>query len=183
MQSPGQSFFLNSLHSLGFLRTAANIRTQCLVVLTHLRVRRQALFRWPNSLSLFFLALVMLDKNLADRVLEKERRFLVLGVQRAVDENASLDVLLCIGAEDLILGHHARIHVIDQLEVRLSGVSVPVDLVGHLRLGGTGGEELLDHDKMRPRSVGQLIGSVLGFKIHRPRGTATYVTTIAVIGK
>lgn len=95
----------------------------------------------------------MLRYNLTDCALEEEGRFLVLGVQLAVGKNSSVEVLLCIVAEDFVFFHDARVHIADQSEVGFRGVPVSVDFVGHQGSAWALREELLDHHEMRPAHI------------------------------
>lgn len=74
----------------------------------------------------------MLSDDITDCALEEQRRFLVLRMKLTTGEDISVEVLLCVVAEDFIFSHDARVHVTDKLEVSIGGVSVSVDFVGHL---------------------------------------------------
>mgnify|MGYP003624098409 CR=1 FL=1 len=90
----------------------------------------------------------MLADDLSNRVLEKQRRFLVLGVQLPVHEDSAVEILLRRVAEHFVFAHDALVHVGDEVEVGVAGVPVAVDFVRHGRGSGGGGEEFLDHDEV-----------------------------------
>lgn len=95
----------------------------------------------------------MLRHDLTNCILEEERRFLVLRMQLAVDEDAPVEILLLVVAEHFVFSHHARVHVTDEFKVFVGGVLVAVDFVGHGGVSGALGEELLDHDEVWSVSV------------------------------
>lgn len=148
-QSPSHNLLLSTTTTTTLRRTTANIRTNLLIHLTHLRIAGQLLPRWKHLATRLFLAGIMLRDNLAHRLLEEERRLLELGVQLAINEDASVEVPLLIVAEDFVFSHDALVHVVDESEVFFCGVAVAVDLVGHFGGVGASGEEFLDHDPMR----------------------------------
>lgn len=71
-------------------------------------------------------------------------------VELTVDKDTSVEILLCVVAEDFVFFHDARIHFTDELEIGLRGVPVSVDLICHLGALRARGEKLLNHDEMRP---------------------------------
>lgn len=77
---------------------------------------------------------------------KKRGAFSYLGVQLAVDKDASVNILLCAVAESLVFCHDKRVHFTGQFEVGVRGVPVSVDFIGHCGFAGTSREELLDHD-------------------------------------
>lgn len=136
-----------------FRSSAAEIPTKRLILLSHLCIAWYLRPRRPDLLSLSLLAVIMLRDDLADRALEEEGRFLVLGVQLAVGKDSSVEVLLCVVAENFVFFHDARVHVADKSEVGFRGVPVSVDLVGHQGCAGALREEFLDHHEMWPACV------------------------------
>ena len=66
----------------------------------------------------------------------------------AVDEHAGVEVVLCVVAEEFVLGHDALVHLVDELEVGFGGVAVAVDLITHGGGGGGVGQEALDHEEV-----------------------------------
>lgn len=123
------------------------------ILLAHHGLDRQTLPGGPDLTAGVLLAAVVLGDDLARGALEEDGRLFELGVQEAVDEDAGVEVLLRVVAQDLVLAHDFGVHLADQFEVLTRGVSVLVDLVVHGRLVGAGREELLDHDEVRSVEV------------------------------
>lgn len=63
------------------------------------------------------LALKVFSDDFSDRALEKQGRFLELGVKLAVGEDISVNVVLGIGAEDFIFPHDPGVHFTDEFEI------------------------------------------------------------------
>lgn len=111
------------------LKTGAEVD----VLLAHSRVRlsRQLLLGRPDLLLRGLFASVMFCHGLAAELLEVERTLFEARVHLTVDEDASVDVLLCVLAEVLVLGHDALVDLVDKLEVCVARVLVAEDLVLH----------------------------------------------------
>lgn len=90
----------------------------------------------------------VLGDDLADGALEVQWTLLHVWVEEAVDEDAGVEVLLCVDAEVLVLGHDALIHVADESEGLVSGVLVAVDFVAHDGLGWADGREALHEEEV-----------------------------------
>ena len=90
----------------------------------------------------------VLSDNFADGALEMQWAHLHLRVQEAVDKHASVQVLLCVDAEVLVLGHDALVHVAYEVEVFVCGVLVAVDFVAHDGLGWARGGEALHEEEV-----------------------------------
>lgn len=91
---------------------------------------------------------VLLDQVSAFR-LEEERTLLEARVHLAVDENASVKVLLRCLAQCLVLGHDSSVHFSDELEFFFGRGSVAVDFVSHSGLERSVRHETLHEEEMR----------------------------------
>jgi hypothetical protein len=90
----------------------------------------------------------MFRNHLPDSILEEERRFLVLWMQLPIYKYTPVEILLRSITEHLVLAHDAFVHVSNEMELFIRGGLVAVNLIGHLRDGGRGGHESLNHDEM-----------------------------------
>ena len=170
MESPSQKLFLGSTSE----RSA-----KCLILVTDLRVAGYFRFRGPDLSYLSFLALEMLCDNVSNCALEEQWGFLIFGMKLAIGKYVSVDVVLRVRAENFVFSHDACVHLTDELEVFVGGVSVSVDLVGHLGGAWALGEEFLYHDEVWTVHVRRLLVKQReGYMTGR-----TYETTIADMGK
>lgn len=108
------------------------------ILLAHRGLDGQALPGGPDLAAGVLLAAVVLGDDLACRALEEDGRLFELGVQEAIDEDAGVEILLRVVAQDLVLAHDFGVHLADQFEILPRGVSVLVDFVVHGRLVGAG---------------------------------------------
>lgn len=93
---------------------------------------------------------MVLRQRLPHQLLEVQRALFHLGVHLAVDKDTRVDVPLGIGAEHLVLGHDALVHVVNELEVLVARVLVPVHFVLHHRLSGAERHEPLHEEEVWP---------------------------------
>lgn len=78
-----------------------------------------------------FFLLAVLHDDVTDCLLEVERTQLHFGVEKTVNEDTGVKVLLGVNAQVLVLGHDSLVHVADQVESLIGGILVAVDLVAH----------------------------------------------------
>lgn len=103
----------------------------------------------PNLMTTVFFLLVVFHDDLAHGLLEVERALLHLGVELTVDEDTGIEVLLGENAKILVLGHDSLVHVADEVELRVAGILVAVDLIAHHAFLGSKGSESLHEEKVR----------------------------------
>lgn len=92
--------------------------------------------------------------DFADGALEVQRAHFHLRVQKAVDEDAGVEVLLGVDAQVLVLGHDTFVHVADEVEGLIGGIFVAVDFVAHDGLCGADGGEALHEEEVGTKIVG-----------------------------
>ena len=102
----------------------------------------------PDFVAGSLLLVVVLGDDLAYGALEVQRTHLHLWVEEAVDEDAGVEVLLCVDAEVFVLGHDAFVHVTDEVEGFVGGILVAVDLVAHDGLRWAHGSEALHEEEV-----------------------------------
>lgn len=140
---PSQRPFL-----IEFIR-AAQPRAKFHVFLCHLCVVPIELLPCrPDFLVGGFLPGIMVDDRLTAQVLEEQWALFHARVHLTIEEYAVVDVALRGGAQHLVLGHDAFVHLVDGLEVFLGCVLVAEDLVGHGGFVVTVGYETLNKQEV-----------------------------------
>ena len=130
-------------------------------VLTEGNVLGSSLVSGPDFLTSGLFLLVVLFNHLAHSALEVERAHLHLGVKQAVNENTSVDVLLGVNAEVLVLRHDSFVHVANGVEVLIVRVLVAIDFISHHRLGWADRSKPLHEEEVRTNVEG-CIGPEVG---------------------
>ena len=71
----------------------------------------------------------------------------------AVDEDTSVEVLLRVYTQVLVLRHDSFVHVADEIEGLVSGVLVTVDFIAHHTLRRAGRSESLHEEEVGTKEV------------------------------
>lgn len=124
-----------------------------LLILADSNLRRKIVLRRPNLVtrSLFF-GVVFCD-DFAYSFLEVKWTLLHLGMKLAVDEDTSVEVLLRVYTQVLVLRHDSFVHVADEIEGLVSGVLVTVDFIAHHTLRRAGRSESLHEEEVGTKEV------------------------------
>lgn len=125
-------------------RTESNI----LLIVADSNLRRKIVLRRPDLVthSLFF-GIVLCD-DFAHSLLEVKGTLLHLGMKFTVDEDTSVEVLLRVHAQVLVLRHDSLVHVADEVEGLIGGILVAVDFVAHHTLRRAGRSESLHEEEV-----------------------------------
>lgn len=102
----------------------------------------------PDVVADCFFLPAMLHDDVANCLLEVERTQFHLRVEKTVDEDTGVKVLLGVNAEILVLRHDSLVHVADQVESLVGGILVAVDLVAHYTLSWAGRGEALHEEEV-----------------------------------
>lgn len=111
------------------------------------------MLRRPDLMTRSLLLSKVFRNNITNSLLEMKWTLLHLGVKLAVDKDTSVEVLLRVHAQVLVLRHDALVDVADEVEVLVGGVLVTVDLVAHYTLSRAGRGESLHEEEIGTRSL------------------------------
>lgn len=120
------------------------------------------------------LALPVIYHGLANGLLKVQWAFLQTWVHFAIGKDAGIDVLLSGIAEVFVLGHDPLVDLIDQIELRVSGILIAEDFVSHGRRAWATWHEPLNHEEMWPASVSVELETL---------EQKTYETLVETLGK
>lgn len=101
------------------------------VVLANGSVLGKTFLSRPDFMASGLLFLSVFHDDLTHSFLEVERTLLHLRVKLTVDKDTSVEVLLAVDAEILVLGHDSFIHVADEVKVLVASVLVAIDFISH----------------------------------------------------
>lgn len=109
------------------------------------------MLRRPDFMTHSFLFGEVIRDDLTHSLLEMKRTLLHPGMKLAVDKDTSVEVLLRVHAQVLILRHDPFVHVTDEVEGLVGGVLVAVDFIAHHTLRGADRGEALHEEEVGTR--------------------------------
>lgn len=138
------------LESVDLDTVVVSTRTESdiLLILADSNLRRKIVLRRPDLVTHSLLFGIVFCNDLAHSLLEVKWTPLHLGMKLTVDEDTSVEVLLRVYTEVLVLRHDSFVHVTDKVEGLISGVLVTVDFVAHHTFRRAGRGESLHEEEV-----------------------------------